>query len=125
MVRDAAADVLSDVQSVGPGEEREEEGKEKERKRRKRGMSGCVSNRSSLQRVQRLLFLETLLAAASGLLEPACSLWEPAAGFEVTVTLITAVTCYTMSFLIFILFFSFCLNDHASHCSIVCSSALF
>lgn len=46
-VRDAAADVLSDVQSVGPGEGREEEGKEKERKRRKRGMSGCVSNRSS------------------------------------------------------------------------------
>lgn len=68
-------------------------------------MSGCVSSRSSLQRVQRLLFLETLLAAASGLFEPACSLWEPAAGFEVTVTLITAVTCYTMSFLIFILFF--------------------
>lgn len=84
MVRDAAADVLSDVQSVGPGEEREEEGKVKERKRRKRGMSDCLSNRSSLQRVQRLLFLETLSAAASGLLEPACSLWEPAAGFEVS-----------------------------------------
>lgn len=34
MVGHAAADALSDVQSVGPGEEREEEGKEKERKRR-------------------------------------------------------------------------------------------
>lgn len=64
-VRDAAADVRSDVQSVGPGEEREEERMEKKRERRKRRMSGCVSNRGSLQRVQslkgdRLLVCDTI-----------------------------------------------------------------